>query len=118
MKLEKCLAHLATIVPMLITLAANAWPDKYDSEPSRFKGFLSQCSQYFASHAEITDQQKVAEFIVLITGKVLQWAIGVWDSGDVDLACFNCVLVLSRKVSEHCPEGGEVRETCAVLSFF
>lgn len=56
------------------TSAPTAQADKYDIFPC-FQGFLLQWLQHFSSY-EVED--KIAQLILLLTGKTHEWATAVW----------------------------------------
>lgn len=49
----------------------------------------------------MSDVQKLAEFIMLLTGKAVEWAMAVWEAGDKALAsyfCFTeCLFTIQKK---------------------
>lgn len=51
--------------------------DKYASDTSQCKGFLLQCSLYFAGHKELSKRQNIAQFLGLLNEKALKWARAV-----------------------------------------
>lgn len=88
---------------------------KYDVEPRSCKGFLLQTFIYYASLGSLSDNQKVAEFTVLLEGKALCWATAVWEAEDETFSSFERFLGLFHQVFEHCPEG-EASEQLLTLS--
>lgn len=72
-----CQSFLAcTAIPTSILIPC---PDKFSGDTSQCKGFLFQCSQYFARQAGLTDQQNIGQFLNLLTDKVLKLAMVVWE---------------------------------------
>lgn len=65
-----------------------------ESHPSVRISAADFCSLYFASHAGLTAQLKVAEFICTPMVKALKWTIVAWESGDETLAFFGHFLEL------------------------
>ncbi|KAF4072037.1 hypothetical protein AMELA_G00269740 [Ameiurus melas] len=49
-------------------------PERYASEPESCKGFILQCSLYFENHPEMPEERRLAHFIELLSGCVLEWA--------------------------------------------
>lgn len=50
--------------------------------------------------------EKVDDLISFRTRKAVQWAMTVWEAGDMALSSFKCFLELFQHVFEHCPERG------------
>lgn len=48
------------------------------------EGFLLHCFLYFASQVGTTDQHKFVQFPNILTGKVLKWAITLWEKEAYD----------------------------------
>ncbi len=56
------------------------FPDKFDGDPSKCKGFLLQCSLFVNQQPMLypTDLGKMSFVYSLLTGKALEWATAVW----------------------------------------
>lgn len=60
--------------------------EKYATDAVRCKGFLLQCSLFFASYPGMPETCKVSYFMELLTGKALTWATAVWEQGDESIS--------------------------------
>lgn len=86
--------------------------EMYDSTLSKCRGFLLQCSLYFAYQmgATTTERSKDATVISLLTGWALEWATAVWERGKEELGSHERFMALFRAIFDHppeCREGGE-----------
>lgn len=87
------------------TLSNIPHPNKFSGIPSLSRGFLFQCSLYFAGQTSITDQQKIAQFLNLLTDKALKWATAVYEKGCESIPSYNhCNLSLLLSLWP-CPQG-------------
>lgn len=59
--------------------ALRAQLNKFTGEAIQCWSFLLQCSMYFTAQEGASDQDKVAQFIKLLTGKAIQWATTIWE---------------------------------------
>lgn len=71
---------------------------------------MLQCSLYFASHEGITEQQKIARFMNLLSGRALKWASAVWDQGGSPVTLYQHFTELFRRVFDHATDGKEAGE--------
>ncbi len=57
-----------------------AFPEQFDGEPTRCKGFLLQCSLFVSQQPSLypTDSSRIAFVCSLLTGKALEWVTAVW----------------------------------------
>lgn len=55
-----------------------------------------------------TDQQKIAQFISLLTGKAIKWATVVWEKGHKLTTLYKNFIELFHRMFNHSPEGAEV----------
>lgn len=84
-----------------------AHPDKYNRNPALCKGFLLQSSLFLTSLRPMMDEEKVVEFINLLTDKALVWATAVWKARDEALCSFGRFQKLFHRVFEHATGEGE-----------
>lgn len=68
-------------------------------DPSLCKRFLLQSLLFFTNQGRMIDKKKVAKFINLHTGKVLKWALAVWEVQDETLSSFGHFLCLFHRPS-------------------
>ncbi len=56
-------------------------PERYDGNPERCRGFITQCTLAFGLQPNSfpTENSKVAYIITLLTGKALDWATALWE---------------------------------------
>lgn len=83
---------------------------KISGEASECKGFLLQCSLFFTAQMGTTDEQKIAQFINLLTRKVLKWVIAMWEKGGKLTTSYNHFVELFCQVFIHTHKGVEVGE--------
>lgn len=89
-------------------------PDKFSGEVSDCKGFLLQCSLFFTAQIGTTDQQRIAQFINLITGKMLQWATTISEKGG-EPTSYERFVEQFMQVFNHCLEGMKIGEWLLAL---
>lgn len=53
-------------------------------EPTQRRGFLLQCSLYFAKQEGLSDQSKITQFIRLLT-----WATVIWEKHSKPLTSYD-----------------------------
>lgn len=107
----------ATIhTPVSSTSPLITQPDKYAGEPTQCKEFLLQCSLYFSSQERLSEQQKIEQFISLLTGKALTRATAIWFQGGDQLVSYNHFVELFQSVFDHSPEGKKIREQLLTMS--
>lgn len=121
--LDVCISQFTTVVSQAL-LAHPApttsallvpQPDKFSREVSECKGFLLQCLLYFTTQLGTTNQQKIAQFINLLTGKALHWAIAVWEKGGKPTTLYKHFVALFKRVFNHQPEGVEVSDRLLMI---
>ncbi len=85
-------------------------PERYDGNPERCRGFITQCTLAFGLQPNSfpTENSKVAYIITLLTGKALDWATALWEQHSP--LTDNCDLFVAemRRVFHHPTSGGEV----------
>lgn len=82
---------------------------KFSGKAFRCKGFLLQCPLYFVGQMSIMDQQKIAQFLNLITDNALRWVTAIWEKGEESLCSYERFLEMFGRVFDHAPEGKEIR---------
>lgn len=55
------------------------------------------------------DQQKIAQFLNLLTNNALRWAIAIWEKGEESLSFYEQFFEMFGRVFNHAPEGKEIR---------
>lgn len=83
--------------------------DKFVEEAAQYRGFLLQCSMYFAAQEGATNQEKVAQFINLLTGYPMGYCtLGTeqWGHANLWTVCLNVSLCV-----DHVPYGNEIGES-------
>ncbi|KAL0200303.1 hypothetical protein M9458_003490, partial [Cirrhinus mrigala] len=77
-----------------------AYPDKFDGNPARCKGFLLQCSLFVSQQPALypTEESRIAFVCSLLTGKALDWATAVWDLNRPTFPSFEAFLRRFREV--------------------
>lgn len=84
--IDFCLSQLAAVISQALLTHPNsvtAIPrlDKFSGDITKCKGFLLQCSLYSTTLTGSSGQQKIAQFMNLLTGCALKWATTVWNHG-------------------------------------
>ncbi len=71
-----------------------AFPENFDGEPARCKGFLLQCSLFVDQQPSLytTDSSRIAFVCSLLTGKALEWVTVVWRMDGSSFPNFNIFL--------------------------
>lgn len=92
----------------VITSSLIARPDKFTSEATQCWGFLLQCSMYFTVQERASDQDKVAQFISLLTGKAIHWATTLWEWNHRASLAYIQFAAMFHHVFDHAPEGNEI----------
>ncbi|KAF4089148.1 hypothetical protein AMELA_G00063230 [Ameiurus melas] len=82
--------------------------EKYDGNPARCRGFLLQCSLYFAAHPEMSDTCKVIIFMELLTGRAQLWATAEWEGNPNPT--YKQLVTRFRTVFDYCPDKRETGE--------
>ncbi|KAI2653667.1 Transposon Tf2-9 polyprotein [Labeo rohita] len=92
----------ATISPRL------AFPEKFDGDPAKCKGFLLQCSLFVNQQPALypTDSSRIAFVCALLTGRALDWATALWRVDGPSFPTFDAFLQHFCEVFEH-PAGGK-----------
>ncbi|XP_031679718.1 uncharacterized protein LOC116374078 [Oncorhynchus kisutch] len=92
--------------PAKVSDARLSLPEKYEGTPFKCRGFLLQCSLYFAHQmgAPTTEMSKVATVISLLTGQALECATAVWEVGEEELESYECLNVFSIIPRVNIPE--------------
>ncbi len=95
-----------------------AFPEKFDGEPARCKGFLLQCSLFTNQQPSLypTDSSRIAFVCSLLTGKALEWVTAVWRMDGSSFPTFNIFLQHFREVFEHPAEGRSAGDQLLTLS--
>ncbi|KAI7792353.1 hypothetical protein IRJ41_006321 [Triplophysa rosa] len=93
-------------------------PERFDGNPERCRGFLTQCTLAFQLQPSSfpTENSKVAYIITLLTGKALDWASALWDQKSP--LTINCQLFIEemRRVFQHPSCRGDVDHRLLNLS--
>lgn len=84
---DDCSQLRAFVLQILLTHPASSMnaatmvprPEKLSREVSKCKGFLLQGSLYLPTLMGTTEEQKIAQLISLLTGKVMKWVSAIWD---------------------------------------
>ncbi|KAI2659483.1 Transposon Tf2-9 polyprotein [Labeo rohita] len=85
-----------------------AFPEKFDGNPAKCKGFLLQCSLFVNQQPALypTDSSRIAFVCSLLTGRALDWATAMWRDDGSTFPTFGQFLHHFREVFEH-PTGGK-----------
>lgn len=69
-------------IPLTISNPRLAFPDKFNCNPAKCKGFLLQCKLFITQqpHMFISENSKIAFVCSLLTDKALNWAIAIWHN--------------------------------------
>ncbi|KAL0157283.1 hypothetical protein M9458_048529, partial [Cirrhinus mrigala] len=85
-------------------------PERFDGNPERCRGFITQCTLAFQLQPSSlpTKNSKVAYVITLLTGRALDWASALWEQGS--LLTTNCKDFIAelKRVFHHPASKGEV----------
>uniref|UniRef100_A0A8C1MA50 Gypsy retrotransposon integrase-like protein 1 n=2 Tax=Cyprinus carpio TaxID=7962 RepID=A0A8C1MA50_CYPCA len=95
-----------------------AFPEKFDGDPNKCKGFLLQCSLFVEQQPMLysTDNGKIAFVCSLLTGRALDWITAVWRTDGSSFSSFNDFLTRFREVFDHPKEGKSAGERLLELS--
>ncbi len=95
-----------------------AFPERFDGDSTRCKGFLLQCSLFVNQQPSLypTESSRIAFVCSLLTGKALDWATAVWRTDGSAFPTFDSFLHHFREVFEHPAEGGGAGEQLLALS--
>ncbi len=95
-----------------------AFPERFDGESTRCKGFLLQCSLFVNQQPSLypTESSRIAFVCSLLTGKALDWATAVWRTDGTAFPTFDLFLHHFREVFEHPAEGRGAGEQLLALS--
>ncbi|KAL0152007.1 hypothetical protein M9458_052725 [Cirrhinus mrigala] len=90
----------AAFAPSSVASPRLAYPDKFDGNPARCKGFLLQCSLFVSQQPALypTEESRIAFVCSLLTGKALDWATAVWDLNRPTFPSFEAFLRRFREV--------------------
>ncbi|KAL0186709.1 hypothetical protein M9458_018379, partial [Cirrhinus mrigala] len=85
-----------------------AFPEKFDGNPAKCKGFLLQCSLFVNQQPALypPDSSRIAFVCSLLTGRALDWATAMWRDDGSTFPTFGQFLHHFREVFEH-PTGGK-----------
>lgn len=85
-----------------------AFPEKFDGNPARCKGFLLQCSLFVKQQPGLypTDSSRISFVFSLLTKRALDWVTAVWRDDRKPFPTFAVFLQHFREVFEH-PVGGK-----------
>uniref|UniRef100_A0A8C2FDM1 Uncharacterized protein n=1 Tax=Cyprinus carpio TaxID=7962 RepID=A0A8C2FDM1_CYPCA len=95
-----------------------AYPEKFDGDSTKCKGFLLQCSLFVEQQPTLytTDAGKIAFVCSLLTGRALEWITAVWREDGTAFTTFTDFLVRFREVFDHPREGKGAGERLLELS--
>ncbi len=95
-----------------------AFPEKFDGDSTKCKGFLLQCSLFINQQPSLypTESSRIAFMCSLLTGKALDWATAVWRTDGSAFPTFDSFLHHFREVFEHPAEGRGAGEQLLALS--
>jgi len=104
--------------PPAIVNPRLAFPEKFDGESNRCKGFLLQCSLFVNQQPTLysTDSSKIAFVCSLLTGKALDWITAVWRSDGSSFHSFDHFMQRFREVFEQSNSGRSAGEQLLVLT--
>ncbi|XP_060729294.1 uncharacterized protein LOC132847773 [Tachysurus vachellii] len=94
-----------------ISSAANPWlafPDKFNGDPEKCKGFLMQCVLFVTQQPSLYPS-RIALVCSLLTGRALEWATAVWKEDGTAFPSFSHFLIQMHSMFKH-PAGGESAE--------
>ncbi|KAL0151304.1 hypothetical protein M9458_053495 [Cirrhinus mrigala] len=101
----------ATISPRL------AFPEKFDGDPAKCKGFLLQCPLFINQPSLYpTDSSRIAFVCALLTGRALDWATAMWRPDGPTFHIFDAFLHHFREVFEHPARGKSAGDQLLGLS--
>lgn len=95
-----------------------AFPEKFDGNPTKCKGFLLQCTLFVEQQPSLytTNASRIAFVCSLLTGRALEWATAVWRTDGSSFASFSEFLQQFRHVFEHSTERGDAGEQLLSLT--
>ncbi|XP_073693906.1 protein LDOC1-like [Garra rufa] len=85
-------------------------PERYDGNPERCRGFITQCTLAFQLQPNSfpTESSKVAYMTTLLVGKALDWATALWDRQSPLTTSSKHFIAEMKKVFHHPVSGAEV----------
>lgn len=97
-------------VPGLLSEPKLPAPERYDGNPERCRGFVTQCTLVFGLQPNSfpTESSKVAYIITLLTGKALDWATALWEQQSPLTDNCDQFIAEMRRVFHHPASGGEI----------
>lgn len=119
--LQTCQSKVMPTAPLI------SCPDKFVGKASQCYGFLLQCSLYYTGQVGINNQQKIAQFLNLLSDKALKWATPVWEKGGESLSSYNCfikifchvffftMLQAERKLESTCLRSNKERDVQQIM---
>lgn len=101
-----------TVIPQL------AFPDKFNGDLTKCKGFLLQCSLFVNQQPALfpTDSSKISFVCPFLTGKALDWATAVWKTDGSVFPSFDIFLQRFKEVFKHSAGGRSAGEQLLTLS--
>ncbi len=95
-----------------------AFPEKFDGDPTRCKGFLLQCSLFVNQQPALypAESGRIAFVCSLLTGKALDWATVIWGTDGSAFPTFDSFIHHFREVFDHPAEGRGAGEQLLALS--
>lgn len=95
-----------------------AYPEKFDGDSTKCKGFLLQCSLFVEQQPTLytTDAGRIAFVCSLLTGRALEWITAVWHEDGTAFTTFTDFLIRFREVFDHPREGKGAGERLLELS--
>lgn len=87
---------------------------KVFSQTTHCKCFLCQCSLYFSIQENIPGEQRIAQFINLLRGKVHKWATAIWEQGRHPFSSYDQFIELFQRVFEHVLKGKKYQGTASL----
>lgn len=85
-------------------------PERYDGNPERCRGFITQCTLAFQLQPNSfpTESSRVAYMTTLLVGKALDWATALWERRSPLTSNSDLFIAEMRKVFHHPVSGAEV----------
>ncbi len=95
-----------------------AFPEKFDGDPTRCRGFLLQCSLFVNQQPALypTESGRIAFVCSLLTGKALDWATAIWGTDGSAFPTFDSFIHHFREVFDHPAEGRGAGEQLLALT--
>ncbi|XP_048063071.1 uncharacterized protein LOC125278191 [Megalobrama amblycephala] len=84
-----------------------SFPEKFDGDPTRCKGFILQCSLFINQQPAMysTDTGKIALICSLFTGRALDWITAVWNDDGSAFPSYEYFLQRFKEVFDHPSDG-------------